>query len=143
MAKQGLDWKDNKILTNTKHDQGRTETIHNIIKYKNTPCQDLNMLQPKSINMRVMGVQTATTGHCVQLEMQSDDFEIKFGQGSIFVSSLNSSLNTCGPQGVYCQNQNIWPRRGLLTTSFYVPHNIIEKLPSCLTLNFHLCAVSS
>ena len=38
MAKQGLDWKDNKILTNTKHDQGRTETIHNIIKYKNTPC---------------------------------------------------------------------------------------------------------
>ena len=34
MAKQGLDWKDNKILTNTKHDQGRTETIHNIIKYK-------------------------------------------------------------------------------------------------------------
>ena len=38
MAKQGLDWKDNKILTNTQHDQGRTETIHNIIKYKNTPC---------------------------------------------------------------------------------------------------------
>ena len=33
MAKQGLDWKDNKILTNTKHDQGRTETVH-IIKYK-------------------------------------------------------------------------------------------------------------
>ena len=27
MAKQGLDWKDNKILTNTKHDQGRTETV--------------------------------------------------------------------------------------------------------------------
>ena len=33
MAKQGLDWKDNKILTNTKHDQGRTETVQ-FIKYK-------------------------------------------------------------------------------------------------------------